>query len=73
MNQVLQHIEKDAPEYIALAGLFLVAVVVNMPTPDKFNNNIWYAWFYCSLQGFLAARSPHPIQPVEPAQHLKEK
>jgi hypothetical protein len=37
MNQVLQHIEKDAPEYIALAGLFLVAVVVNMPTPDKFN------------------------------------
>jgi hypothetical protein len=68
MNKLIEHVVHDAPEYTALLGLFAVAVIANMPTPDKFNHNLWYSWLYDSLQAFMSARNPRPTQPASPAQ-----
>lgn len=73
MTSLLTHLSKDAPEYTALIGLFLVAVVANMPHPIKFNYNIWYTWLYDSLQSFMAARNPHPTQPGQPVELSQPK
>lgn len=71
MNELGHHILQSLPEYTALIGLFIVAVVANMPRPEKFNNNVWYTWLYESLQAFLAAKNPHPTTPADPAQPQK--
>ena len=65
MSGFTEHISRTAPEYIALLGLLLVALIANMPTPQVMQKLIgegWafvlYKWVYDSLQAFMAARSP---------------
>lgn len=79
LHAIVLHLQKDAPEYTALLGLFFVAVIANMPHPDVIERLLgtskpaqWaavlYKWLYDSLQAFMAARNPHPQQPAGPAQ-----
>jgi hypothetical protein len=71
----LQRMKAEAPEYVALLGLLIVAMIANMPHPETIQellgttklaqwSGVSYRWMYDSLQAFMAARNPHPPTPL---------